>query len=205
MPTSRRVGRTLPPDSAGDSVLPRMAAERVTFKRLREHRQALDEFLAAYNTYLSSTDDMEARARLNRLIPAAEAAMDALGMGFAVLPPPASGSGPVIRHLANVAFLHEKPGFGTLPNEQVIDVVEQTLALIEEREKMLRRLRRRPLYWLDRAVRALLGIPAYLISVLVGVPKPRIETSWWGPPLRILGLVADVAGIYGVGRLLKWW
>jgi hypothetical protein len=190
-----------------------MAAERVTIKRLEDHRDALEQFRAYYRMHLAAGTDAEranVRAAVNERIPPADRALQAIGMDIAVLPPPAAGGGPTMRHLANVAFLHERPGFRALPgaaptSEHVLDVLDQALAEIQEREKDLKRLHQRPLYWPDRIFRALLAFPAYLISVLFGVPQHKIEASSLAPFLRVLAVAADLAALYGLGRLLKLW
>jgi hypothetical protein len=47
-----------------------------------------------------------------------------------------------------------------------------------------------------------LGIPAYIVSLLLGVPQQRIEASAFGPLLRILGVLADIAGVYALEKLI---
>lgn len=137
--------------------------------------------------------------------------MAAVGMGIVVTSPPAMGGGVTHRGLANVAFLHETPGYRPIGEEGgatfqlVLDSVDQSIAYLVEYEKDLSRARRRPLYWVDRAIRALLSVPAYLVSVLFGVSRPKVEGSWLGVLLRCLAAVAEVFGILAAGRALGLW
>lgn len=129
-----------------------------------------------------------------------------------VTPPPAMEGGPVYRGLDNLAFLHEVPGFrpiglseGPAVYEGVLDNLNTAIARLEHAEREVKRRRRNPFYWVDRGLRAVLGIPAYLVSLVIGVPKVRIERSWAGFPLRVLGVAADLLAVYGGGHLLGWW
>ncbi len=190
-----------------------MAGERVTLKRLREHKQALEEFRTEYQKFLSPAWEAhraELRARVNDLIPAADDALQDLGLGIAAQAAPMTGSNLTLSGLSNVAFAFERPGFRTLPgepslDEHVLDVVGQAIGDIREREKAIKRLHRRPLYWGDRGLRALLGFPAYLVSIILGVPKHKVEASPFAPVLRIIAVAADILGIFVAGKVLKWW
>ena len=73
------------------------------------------------------------------------------------------------------------------------------------RERRARERRRSPAYWADRAVRAALMLPAYLVSVIVGESAGRIDRSGWGIPLRVLAVVADGLAVYGGGKLFGLW
>ena len=116
-----------------------------------------------------------------------------------------AGSMPIRSGLRNLAFEHES-GFGQPSTPKfVIDCVLQGKGKLEHLIEIERRKMRNPLYWIDRSLRALLGIPAYLISLIVGVPRYRLERGPWGPLLRVVAVAADVAGVWGVGRVLGWW
>ena len=130
--------------------------------------------------------------------------MRAAGINPTLLPPPMTG-GPVLTGLQNVAFAHERTGYGNLDLRVLLDSLRQADGYLREQEKAAQRHRRRPLYWPDRIVRALLAFPAYIISVLFGIPQHRIEASAFAPFLRILAVAADVLGIYLAGRVVKWW
>jgi hypothetical protein len=114
--------------------------------------------------------------------------------------------------LANTAFLHEHPGFRPNPYgddpavfEGVVDAIHQGRARLVHREGKAKRQRRRPTYWIDRTLRALLLVPAYLVSLIVGGSPLTIDRSAWGLPLRLLAVVADALGAYGGGKLLGLW
>jgi hypothetical protein len=62
-----------------------------------------------------------------------------------------------------------------------------------------------PLYWGDRLVRVLLGIPAYLVSVLLGTSFERVDRSAWGLPLRLVALVGEVITIAASARAIGLW
>jgi hypothetical protein len=83
--------------------------------------------------------------------------------------------------------------------------MESADAVLAAEERRQAKLRRRPTYWLDRAVRTALMPAAYLVSVLVGESAAHIDRSAWGFPLRVLSLVADLSALYFVGVALKWW
>lgn len=121
--------------------------------------------------------------------------------------------GPLLQGLNVVAFIHESPhGFsesvvmpGLPPYQVVLDVVDQTAAYLDDAEAEARRRRRNPLYWADRVLRALLGLPAYLVSLVFRVPLERVEQSPVALPLRLLGLVLEIVGIVVAGRAAGWW
>jgi hypothetical protein len=134
-------------------------------------------------------------------------ALGVAGVNLVFAPPPLVG-GPVMRGLPNTVFLHERPGYrwagstGGQPTfAAVIDMVRLATQYLEERERAERRRRRNPLYWIDRVLRMTLGIPAYLVSLLAGVPRGRVETSAFGPILRLIGVLGDLAGLYALGKL----
>jgi hypothetical protein len=89
--------------------------------------------------------------------------------------------------LANLAFLHEQPGWGGYDNppyEAVIFNLDAARAHLVDAAEQAEARRRNPLYWIDRALRALLTIPAYLVGLIVGESAVKIDRSAWGLPLR---------------------
>lgn len=180
---------------------------------IRSHIAALDVFDAAYAAYLAGgRDSHELRQRVIEATPAADEALVAANAQFVIETPPMLQ--PPLRYsgLANTAFLHEHPGFrpnpyGDAPTvfEQVVYSIHQGRARLVHMEGKAKRQRRRPTYWIDRALRALLLIPAYLVSLIVGRSALTIDRSAWGLPLRLLAVVADALGAYGGGKLLGLW
>lgn len=189
-------------------------------KALRAHRDALVLFHNVYIEYLNevvhgngvSPQRAEIlRGEVIRRIPAAQAALDVAGVRIAFTPPPAVG-GPILYGLPNVAFAHEQPGFrlhefaGIKPTyADVIDWTRLGAQYLEDREERERRRRRNPLYWPDRVFRGTLGIPSYLVSAIVGVPRARIEGSGVGMFLRAVAVAADGATLWGAGKLIGWY
>lgn len=165
-----------------------------------------------------STDraaEAEARDRANALMPAAQMALDDTGLQVAMDPPPMFG-GPRRHGLHNVAFVNEQPGWGggfgggLPPNCQLVrDAMGQCISYLTARETATIEARRRPTYWGDRFLRAVLGFPAYLVEVVSGRSRWEVEGSSVGAPLRglggVLGGVAALATIAATGRLFGWW
>lgn len=195
-------------------------------KRLDELKRDLDEFLNAYVAYLqagptqpqpglivTSSGDPQARARVIERIPAAERAMDIAGVTPVVTDPPALGAHrQAYAGLSNLAFKHEEPGWrmsglsgGPELYDHVIDWVGQARAQLDNMAREERRRRRNPLYWLDRAVRILLAIPAYIVSRIVGRSVYEIDRSPWGLLLRVIAVIADGLTIYFAGRIFGFW
>jgi hypothetical protein len=186
-------------------------------KVLRERREALVKFNNLYVEYLdeihkNGAADRDKALRLRgevlEAVPAAQDALTVAGVDFVVTPPPMIG-GPILRGLPNLVFLHEEPGyrleegFGYKPSfGHVLDMVRLGAQYLEERERTERRQRRNPLYWIDRALRMTLGIPAYVVSLVVGVPRRRVEASVYGLPLRVLGVLGDLAGVFALGKVI---
>jgi hypothetical protein len=173
-------------------------------RTLREYDAALGAFLVAYREYLDARGEAKARARVVKAIPAASAALRALGFDLYVLPPPVIGGAP-IRGLHNVAFLHEAPGWGTDAIQRVIDMGEEARVEAGLRLGKAQRRRRNPLYWGDRLLRAVLGFPVYLVGLILRIPPERLDASAWGIVLRVLGLVAEIALVVIGGRQVGWW
>jgi hypothetical protein len=184
---------------------------------LRERRDALVRFHNVYMEYLGeihkngSADPQEAfrlRSEVIAAVPAAQDALTVAGVNLVYSPPPLIG-GPVMSGLPNTVFLHEEPGYrlhestGFKPTfVAVIDMVRLGAQCLEESERIERRRRRNPLYWIDRVLRMTLGIPAYIVSLLAGVPRQRVEESSFGPVLRIMGILGDFAGAFALGKLI---
>lgn len=186
-------------------------------KALRDRREALVRFNNVYVAYLEemhkngSADPQNAlrlRGEVIEAVPAAQDALTVAGVDLAFAPPPMTG-GPVMTGLPNTVFLHEQAGYrrhgsaGFKPTySAVLDMVRLGAQYLEENEQIERRRRRNPLYWIDRTFRMTLGIPAYVVSLLVGVPRKRVDASPVGPLLRSIGFLADVAGAFALGRLI---
>jgi hypothetical protein len=184
-------------------------------KQIEAHIAALDAFRSVYDTYLDAPGgaDGTERQAVIEAIPAAERAMDAAPLGYYVDDPPALGAARQ-RHvgLTSTAFLDEEPGYAlaaAYAGRPVADGVKDAVGLakskLADQLQTARAERRRPAYWIDRALRALLLIPAYLVSLIVGESAHAIDRSAWGLPLRILAVVADAFGIYAGGRLIGVW
>jgi|FLYL01.1.fsa_nt_gi hypothetical protein len=185
-------------------------------------RKDLAAFRAAYVPYINRTaPDVYAggpivrdaeRATVVKLAARAHRAVSQSGYLIAWLPPPVfASSTPPLEGLAPVAFAHENEayrGFSKLriprPYEAVIDALDQADVILAEREEELQRRRRSPWYWVDRALRATLGIPAYLVSLIFGFDLREVSESkgralWW------FSLAADVATMAALGNALRWW
>ena len=170
-------------------------------KEVHEWQQALHAFEDAYVAYLNATLDgsadaataLQLRHAVLRAIPAASDVLGKLRADLAWFPPPAAG-GPVMRGLENMVFLHEMPwgGIGAPPYQLVLDAVVDGDAALELIDGKVRRKRKNPLYWADRGLRALLGLPAYVVSLVFGVPLSRIEESAWGTALRVASFAVEV-------------
>jgi hypothetical protein len=176
-------------------------------RELKRHRSAIVDFVRAYAAYLKAGPerDLQLRAQVLALIPSAQAAMDAAGIEPVMYPPRAIG-GPVLTGLPNLAFGYESPGFGfsDIP-KSVIDWGQLTAATLNDRVLALQRKRRNPLYWVDATLRALLGIPAYIVSLFFQTSPARISASPVGPLLKLLSAFGQIAAIYFGGRGAGWW
>lgn len=187
-------------------------------------RRDLIDFKSEYIDYLNATAKRAYggeevprdahRSQVMRKAVRAHRAVGETGIILAMWPPPVyRDSTPPLKGLAQVAFAHENEayrGFSGLglnvprSHEMVLDAIDQADAILEVREEVARRRRRRPWYWIDRGLRALLGIPAYLVSVLLQfdleeLSDRRAKSLWW------FSVAADAAGIFGLGRSLGWW
>jgi hypothetical protein len=188
-----------------------------------EHlRRDLLTFRNAYIEYLNATlptvlrggapPHNDARQRVQRLAVRAEKAVSATGMSIGLGAPPLFPRPPLVG-ITSVAFAHEDdlwrgPNFGTGQNQEsyelVLDALVQADTLLEDSQESARRRRSHPLYWADRFLRAVLGFPAYLISLVGGFDRRELSAEG-ARVLWLVSLIADVAGIFGFGRLVGWW
>jgi hypothetical protein len=190
-----------------------MAQGDLSPRHLRELHAGLVSFVIAYGRYLEVThgvqpDDDEAgrlRAEMNSLTPTAQEALRTARIELVIHPPPVVG-GPSYSGLANVAFLFERPGWGGagIPR-RVLDMGGIGIAQLEKQIAEATRRRRNPLYWTDRGLRAVLGFPAYLLSLVLGVPVARIEESPWAILIRVAEIALAAIGAYFGGREAGWW
>jgi hypothetical protein len=179
-----------------------------TPSELREMREALRAFSDAYMAYLQNPSSATKSAAV-RAMPDAEVALHEGGGGVTLHDPPAMGAmGRQYRGLSQTAFIHET-GWGQVhgrePYVLVLEGIVSADAVLAAKQRDLAKLRRRPTYWLDRAVRTALMPAAYLVSVIVGESASKINRSAWGLPLRLLSVVADAAAIYFAGVTFNWW
>jgi hypothetical protein len=148
----------------------------------------------------------EERKELARLIALADRAATKAGIQPVVLPPPAFG-GPILRGFTSVAFAHEDPRyqsptytFGPRPKPtfeltmDALDAVDGKLALMEADAQ---RRYRSPAFWADRILRAVLGFPVYLVSVILGFDPADLSTGFQRL-LWLLSVVADIAAVFGL-------
>jgi hypothetical protein len=189
-------------------------AQHLRPAEIAELRENLRQFHNTYVEYLQLTlrggrDPQRAarlRGELTRQVADAQRALHVAGVDITRLPPPAFG-GPILHGLPNVLFIHEQEP--TLVGEPFCNTVLQTLEIADgylgrNAQDEIRR-RSSPLYWTDRVVTGILGIPAYIVSRIIGVPVWRIEASSVGSVLRVIGLIIDGLLVYFGGHGLGWW
>jgi hypothetical protein len=192
-----------------------MANDRRSLRRLKLHTQSLETFRGAYEAYLDATaygvvdasadEEQKLRRAVTTALPAADQALTVAGMVPSQTPPPSVG-GMILRGLANTAFMHEQLPLGGQGTPQfLLDTVDGAIARIDTFRREEQRRRWNPFYWIDRVLREVLGIPAYLLGLIVGVPVSRIEGSVWAAPLRLVGLAVELALLFVGGRELGWW
>lgn len=183
-------------------------------KSLKRLRDDLEAFRDAYVECLNNEEEAHGplRRRVLELMPAAENALTLANSQIGFTDPPAAGTGMVHRGLANVAFLHEQPGFRLMGGygepgtyDAVIDALDLGAARLTERERLASGERRNPLYWLDRLMRGLVVFPAYLAGLIVGQSTSKVNASQFGLLLRLIAVVADALAIYAGGKLLGLW
>ena len=118
--------------------------------------------------------------------------------------------------LSRVAFAHEDPIFRTeatwwapesrrQPFELAVDAVDVASAHLEEQLAREQQHRRRPTYWIDRGLRAVLGFPAYLISVLLGFDRRELAPGRARALWTLSVAIEAGALIVGLGSSLGWW
>lgn len=88
---------------------------------------------------------------------------------------------------------------------KVMETLQVADGYLARKERDETRRRQNPLFWLDWAVTGLLGIPAYIVSRIIGVPVWKIEESPVGFALRVVGLAVDGLIVYFGGHGLGWW
>jgi len=149
---------------------------------------------------------------VSALIPAAETAWTVGGQAMALAPPPGfAGRIPVLTGLRNLAFVHETVhgvvGITRGPPmwQRVLDSTVAADATLADLEQRARRRRRSPLYWGDRILRAVLGFPAYLLGLILGVPATRIDQGGFGVVLRVVPVASLGVALYFGGRDAGWW
>lgn len=184
-------------------------------KEIRKDVEALDTFRERYIAYLNAGPDGDnaLRQRVIESIPAAERALeDASGVFVFQDPPALAPYQRTYRGLMNTAFLHEQPGWqpyafsdGPAVYERVLDGVGFARARLVDLDGQVRQARRRPAYWIDRALRSLLLVPAYLVSLVIGESAASIDRSKLGLPLRLLAIFADALAVYTAGQVFGWW
>jgi hypothetical protein len=183
-------------------------ASSYTPAELREMRGALAAFRSAYIEYLRDRTPANRSAAVHAM-PDAELAVLAGGGGVTLLDPPAMG--PMrqqYRGLSQTAFIHETDWgdvHGRPPYELVLEGMDSVDAVLAAEERRVAAARRRPSYWLDRAVRTALMPAAYIVSVIVGESAATLDRSAWGLPLRLLSVAADVSAVYFAGVAFGWW
>lgn len=189
-------------------------------RRLRDWKEDVSAFREAYGRYLNATvrgrqhpDQVQAlRSEVNRTAAPAQAVFNRIGadVGWDLR----AQGGPLIRGLVATMFIHESvwgySGSGMFstggePWRGVLDVTENAIAALDVMERDAKKLRRRPIYWLDRGLGAVLGFPAYLISLVFRVSLEQIEHSPFATPLRLTGIVIDGFVVYFGGHALRWW
>jgi hypothetical protein len=182
----------------------------VSPRDLREHRFALKTFDETYAAYLVASQNGETdqrwrlREEVDHLLPAAQTSLNASRVNVVITPPSHIG-GIVHQGLPNTVFLHEQDGvYGDVPR-LIFDTVRVADGYLAEQEKALARKRRNPLYWIDRFLRAVLGLPAYLLSLILGVPAARIAESPLGTALRVAEVILTAFLVYFGGQTAGWW
>lgn len=183
-------------------------------------RTDLRDFRNEYVSYINRTAaSVEAggsvaydaeRAHIIDLAIRADRAVGESGSKLAWMAPPAM-SAPPLYGLALVAFAHESEvyrGFSGMKAprsyEAVLDAVDRADAILAIRQDELLHRRRSPFYWVDRVLRAVLSLPAYIISIIFGFRLEELSATqgrvWWW-----VSILADLATIAALGRAFGWW
>jgi hypothetical protein len=184
---------------------------------IREWRRDLVAFRNSYVDYLNKTLNSNhpipraLRSEVVRRAQPAQMVLSKLNADFRWEPPPITQT-PPMHGLINTIFVHETPFGGTsgLFNwpksyEGIIDLVDTSLSALAQMDVQIRRRRRNPLYWGDRVLRALLGFPAYVLSLIFSVPTSRIEESALGVVLRVAAFLVETGVlVLGLNELFDW-
>jgi hypothetical protein len=170
----------------------------------------LEDFERAYSACISAQGKPEyaaLRLRAMGLVVLADRALRGAGVTPYASPPPAVG-GPVRHGLSNVAFLYEEPLSSFFEDEfqnATLGYIASGHAVLERALGDARRRRWNPLFWLDGAVSVLLGVPAYLLSKLFGVPRSKIDESRFGTTLRLAAVVVEAGLVFVTGKAARLW
>jgi len=65
--------------------------------------------------------------------------------------------------------------------------------------------RRRPAYWVDRSLRAVLGFPAYLISLVFGFDRRELAPGRARALWAFSVAIEAVAAIVALASAFGWW
>lgn len=182
------------------------------------HRLELEAFRNDYVDYTNRVapsvlaggplDHSTERTQLRSRLVQAQHAVSASGVQVALVPPPVAVGHPVLTEFQQVAFAWENPVYqaygGPQAFELALDAMDAAISELRLREEAVRRRRRSPTYWIDRGLRAMLGFPAYLISLIFGFDRRDVsgETKQL---LWLISIAADVGGVFALGRALGWW
>lgn len=109
-------------------------------RQLRQHISDLERFTAAYEAYLQGGSGGASRLRKAVIdaMPAAQRAMNVAEADLMVIDPPALGAHrQVYSGLANLAFLHERPGYRPTGNdpavhEGLLDTLDTAVATLRD-------------------------------------------------------------------------
>ena len=190
------------------------------------HLKRLHDFREAYVTYMNDVvegiyagnpiENSPQRSRVLELGTLAEQAMTVAELHPPAIHRPPNSPGPSAVGLLAVAIAHEDPvfrrGAGPFvseprrqPYELAIDSVDIAVARIKELLDEERRRRRKPTYWIDRGLRSVLGLPAYVISLLFGFDRYSLPPSQ-ARALWVVSIVIEAAvGVVASGSVFRWW
>ena len=186
----------------------------------------LRDFRETYVTYMNEIvegvyagdpiENSPQRSRVLELGTLAGRAISVAGLTPPAVHRPSLSPGPPAVGLLAVAIAHEDPvfrrGAGPLVSEPrrqsyelAIDSVEIAAARIKELLDDERRQRRKPTYWIDRGLRSVLGLPAYLISLLVGFDRYSLPPSQ-ARALWVVSVIIETAvAVVTSGSVFDWW
>jgi hypothetical protein len=167
----------------------------------RRHIDALEQFIAACETADAARRRLGDDQAVLALAAPAEFAMKAVGVVPITGPPPMTG-GRAVPGLVNAlaGSIHYRQSWSDMKG-----FVFVALSALKEAERQSARRRRNPIWWADRVLKAVLGIPAYLIGLIIGKSTATVNDSSWGVLLRVVSLVASLATIAAAGRGFGIW